>query len=195
MAPARPALIGGTSLSAAFAAAACLTLWRIVRDGRGSYDGAADAIAVFGAAVRGDVPSQVLAGRVRGTALLHRRDPALPVVACGTAREVAVMARALAAEGVAPERIVEEPSAVSTRATWEALGARFGAGARIVAVSSGFHLHRVLAEASRQGLRATGWPAPRPRALPALRRDARRYAREMVAVWFYALRPRRRRWS
>jgi uncharacterized SAM-binding protein YcdF (DUF218 family) len=105
------------------------------------------------------------------------------------------MAELLRARGVPASAIVRDEDGVTTRATFDSVVA-LGAGAwrRIVAVSSPYHVFRIVAEARRHGItalpspaRRTATPQGRGAALRLLAWDARQYAREVIAVWAYRL--------
>jgi uncharacterized SAM-binding protein YcdF (DUF218 family) len=161
----------------------------MVRPRESHPEGEIEAVALFGAAVWPNGPSPILAARIETAAGLVARRPGVPVIACGNPREAQVMRDELAQLGVDPDRVVLEPRATTTRRTWRAVRDHLPRpDADVAAVSSRFHLHRVLVEARRQGIRATGVPhRPTGPRRPTARALARRYAREMLATWFYAL--------
>jgi len=162
--------------AAAALAGAAVTSLRIRRAGRGRPPTRADAIVVLGCG------GAELVARVDAAADLHRRSLA-PVVLCsGTASEVDAMRRELVARAVPAEAIVTDATATSTRTALHGV-ARHAAGrwARVLLVSSPYHLHRVSAEAARRGLDACPVPA-------AFRSPGPwRHVREILAVWWYAL--------
>lgn len=159
----------------------------------------ADAIVVFGAAVWPSGPSTTLRLRTLHGAELYRRGLA-PRVVCsggtsGATSEPAVMAALLREQGVPVSALVLDESGVTTRATLRSI-ATLAAGTRqtILAVSSPYHVFRIVEEARRHGIIALAAPArrsgPARGARDALRlrlSDARQYAREVIAVWAYRL--------
>jgi uncharacterized SAM-binding protein YcdF (DUF218 family) len=154
-----------------------------------------DVILVFGAAVWPTGPSPTLRARGEHAARLYREGRAPAVLCGGTTAETDALRTLLRHSGV-PERAILAEEATSTRDTVVA-AIRHGAGnwRCVLAVSSGDHMHRVLAEARRQGLPAIGCPVPRTRSNgtaspPAARRLLhlfRRYAYEVAATWWYAI--------
>lgn len=117
------------------------------------------------------------------------------MVCGGTSVETDAMRMLLRHAGV-PERAILSEQATSTRETVVA-AIRRGAGdwRCVLAVTSRYHMHRVLAEARRQGLPAIGCPVPRAASdappTPPWTRLPRyllwRYAYEVAAIWWYAL--------
>jgi uncharacterized SAM-binding protein YcdF (DUF218 family) len=172
---------------------------RIWRAGRRDLAAPADAIIVFGAAVWPSGPSTTLRLRTLHAADLYRRGVAPRVVCSGGSSggrsEPDVMAELLRAHGVPVSAIVLDENGVTTRATFDSvvvLGC--GEWRRIVAVSSPYHVFRIVAEGRRHGITALPSPARRSAtpqgriaALRLLTWDARQYAREVVAVWAYRL--------
>lgn len=175
-----------------------VTWLRVWRMGRSPRLEPADAIVVFGAALHANGPSPTLRLRTLHAAELYRRGLAPRIVCSGavgdTGSEPAAMAALLREQGVPQDAIVLDEDGVTTRATITNL-AQLGGGAwrKILAVSSTFHVYRIVEEAQRQGI--TALPAPARRgpapdlasALALLRFDVRQYAREVVAVWAYRL--------
>lgn len=175
-----------------------LTWLRIWLAGRDPQLVQADAIVIFGAALRASGPSPTLRLRTLHAAELYRQGLA-PIVVCSGAvgeagSEAAAMAALLRERGVPDEALVLDDAGVTTRATVANL-ATLGAGAwrKVLAVSSTFHVYRIVEEARRQGITALAAPARRgpppdfASALPLLWFDVRQYAREVVAVWAYRL--------
>ena len=173
-----------------------VTLVQIWRTARSERPRAADAIVVFGAAVWDAGPSVSLRLRTMRGATLYRQGLA-PVVVCsggtsGGTSEPRVMADLLVAEGVPAHVLVLDERGVSTRATIASIAA-LGRGRwrTVLAVSSPFHLFRIVEESRRRGIEALPCPARRAPARDARTRlrllgwDARQYARETVAVWAY----------
>lgn len=175
-----------------------VTLLRIRRVARTQRLVEADAIVVFGAAVWPDGPSATLRHRTLRGAELYKLGLA-PVVVCsggfsGGVSEPRAMADILVAEGVPAAALVLDEEGVTTRATIVSIGA-LGAGRwrRILAVSSPFHLLRIVEESRRRGIEAIPCPARRSTAegtaakLRLFQWDARQYGREIVAVWAYRI--------
>src|SRR5215470_11041144 len=173
-----------------------VTLARIWRAGRTPRLEPADAIIVFGAAIWDTGPSATLRLRTMRGAELYERGLA-PVVVCsggtsGGVSEPRVMADLMIAHGVPTSALMLDEAGVTTRATIASLhGIGGGKWRRILAVSSPFHLFRIVEEARRHGITALPCPTRRPPArrfrakLRLLCWDARQYARETVAVWAY----------
>jgi murein DD-endopeptidase MepM/ murein hydrolase activator NlpD len=160
--------------AAATLAGAAVTSMRIRRAADGRPPSPADVIVVLGCG------GAELIARVEAAVDLHRRSLA-PVILCsGTAPEVDAMRRELLTRDVAPDAIVTDATATSTRTALHGV-ARRAAGRRALLVSSPYHLHRLSAEAARRGLDACPVPAAFRSA------GVRRYVREILAVWWYAL--------
>jgi uncharacterized SAM-binding protein YcdF (DUF218 family) len=161
--------------------AVALTWMRIRRRGSGDLPRPAEAIVVFGAEVtRAGRPSPELQARLARAAELHAEGYA-PVVLCsGDASEAGPMRDSLVRLGVPVEAIEVDAEGVSTRRTVAAARA-YG---RVLAVSSPYHLHRILREARRQGVNAA--PVPARTAMSLLLRRPRQALREIAAVWWYA---------
>lgn len=177
-----------------------VTVLRILRVARNERLESADAIVVFGAAVWERGPSTTLRLRTARAAELYRRGLA-PIVLCsggtsGGRSEPRVMADLLAAEGVPESAVVIDEAGVNTHATVRSI-VELGRGQwhTVLAVSSPFHLFRIIEECRRHGVEALPCSAARPRSsgrsAPAKLRlmvwDARQYGRETVAVWAYRL--------
>jgi uncharacterized SAM-binding protein YcdF (DUF218 family) len=151
-------------------------------------DGRRVAILIFGAAVRPDGrPSEALRQRVEAAAAFGETlAPPLPLYVPTGARgrhgpaESAVVAGILAARGVPPSRIAEEPTGTDTLSSVIAcvrlLRARGHAGP-VFAATSGYHLPRCVLLLRLAGL--PGRPVPAPR-VPA--------ARSWLWRWYWRLR-------
>lgn len=175
-----------------------VTWLRVWRMGRSPRLEPADAIVVLGAALHANGPSPTLRLRTLYAAELYRRGLAPRIVCSGavgdTGSEPVGMAALLREQGVPEDAIVLDEDGVTTRATITNL-AKLGGGAwrKVLAVSSTFHVYRIVEEAGRQGITALAAPArrgPAPDLASALRLlwfDVRQYAREVVAVWAYRL--------
>jgi vancomycin permeability regulator SanA len=168
-------------------AAAVLTWRRIQRRWSGGEPRPAEAIVVFGAEARNGTPSPELQARLDRAAELYAAGYA-PVVLCsGDASEAPSMRDSLVRLGVPAESIEVDREGISTRRTITA-ARRYR---RVLAVSSPYHLHRILREARRQGVEASPvsartWPA-------RARKRLHQGLREVAAVWWYALSARTRR--
>ena len=173
-----------------------VTLVRIWRAARTQRLEPADAIIVFGAAIWGAGPSATLRLRTMRGVELYEQGLA-PVVVCsggssGGVSEPRLMADLMVAHGVPASALVLDEAGVTTRASIASLRELSGGNwRRILAVSSPFHLFRIVEESRRHGIEALPCPTRRPpthglRAkLRLLLWDARQYARETVAVWAY----------
>lgn len=155
--------------------AAAVTIWlvslaAVVRASHGdaaAAAGPADAIVVLGAAQYNGRPSPVLKARLDHAVDLFRRGLAPLIVVTGgvgtgdTVSEAVVARRYLALEAVPESALaVEEAgrtSEASLRAAAVAIRAR--GGRRVVLVSDGFHMLRLLVIARRIGLVPFGSPA------------------------------------
>jgi uncharacterized SAM-binding protein YcdF (DUF218 family) len=178
--------------------AAALTGLRIRRTGILRAPHEAEAVVVLGAAVRTDgTPCRELDRRLRAAAALMRANPRRTIVCCGGrsasgASEAVAMRLALIGHGASPGAVVTDENCPSTRQAVAAAKRRWAADPRpVVFVSSDYHVYRILREARRQSLPAAGHAVARltlpggstgltPKALSQL-------AREVLAVWWYAL--------
>lgn len=183
-------------LGAALCGVAIVTLLQIVHAARATRVREADAIVVFGAAVWPSGPSPTLRLRTEHAAELYRLGLAPRVVLSGgghgATSEPAAMAELMRARGIPDAALILDEDGVTTRATLRSVE-RLGGGrwSRILAVSSPFHVFRIVEEAQRRGLEALPCPAHRPAPADRATRlrlllwEARQYAREVVAVWAY----------
>ena len=183
-----------TTFAAAGASAVGTTWIRIRRGGRDAPAETGDAIVVFGAAAGPRGPSPELAARLSHAAALYFEGRA-PTILCsggftGPTSEAHAMRDALVARGVDPADIAVDDTGVSTRRAVSA-AVRHGAGRwrRVIAVSSPYHMHRIVAEARRQGLAVVASPAATTPITRATRARVRQTLREVIAVWLYAARP------
>jgi uncharacterized SAM-binding protein YcdF (DUF218 family) len=164
----------------ATAVAVGATLLRLRRAGRSLPPRPGDVILVFGAVVWPTGPSPALRARSEHAARLYREGFAPAVLCGGTPVETDAMHTLLRNAGVPKQAILSEP-ATSTRDTVTAAircgGHDWG---RVLAVSSHYHMHRVLAEARRQGLPVSACPVP-----PAT--NGTRTPYEVAAIWWYAI--------
>lgn len=164
----------------------------------------ADAIVVFGAAVRPGGPSLTVRVRCERASRAYG-DGLAPLVLCSGGRasgisEAAAMRALLCERGVPGDAIIPDDGGTSTRATLRSVS-RMG-WRRIVAVSSDYHLARIRAEGRRQGIDVIACPARREDPLrldtPAGRRrlafDVRQRVRETLATPAYAVTGRLGAW-
>lgn len=182
------------ALTAALLLTALLALtWaRIVRASRSAPVPQADAIVVFGAAARPDGPSPELASRLEHAAALFDAGRA-PRILCsggltGPISEARTMRAALLERGVPAEAILVHEHGSSTRRTVAAARGTPGQGWRsTVLVSSPYHLHRIAGEARRQGVDHSLSAPPESPITRRFSTRAAQTAREVAAVWWYAL--------
>lgn len=182
------AAVGGT--------AALATTWlRIARAGRVREPEVSDLIAVFGAAVIAGRPCLELEHRLAHAFDLYRQEKA-PVIAClggysDSTSEVDVMRSELERLGLPSAAIRAFEPATSTRRAVELLR-RDAPGARVLAVSSPYHMLRILSECRRWGVAAIACPPPVRSVTASSRVRIVQTAREVVALWWYALAPKAR---
>jgi vancomycin permeability regulator SanA len=167
------------------AAASAAASWvRIRRAARPRPVPRGDLIVVLGAALWGDAPCPELRRRLAHAAAIHRRGAADAILCSGGfsggCSEALAMREELLRMGVPPGAISIDETGTSTRRSVRAV-ARRGGSPRVLFVSSGYHLRRVISEARRHGLDAAGAP------VPERRRSLRQEAREVAALWGYAL--------
>ncbi|MGI8558821.1 MAG: YdcF family protein [Solirubrobacteraceae bacterium] len=159
--------------------------------------GAVDAIVVLGAAVGADgTPCGELERRLAEAAALRARGLSETILCCGGhsplgLSEAVAMRDALVRRGVPPDAVIVDEASTSTRravAATRLRGTRLR-WERVVFVSSGYHIHRILREAERQSVAAVGH-APRADDRPPTRASTAQpllqKAREIAAVWWYA---------
>jgi vancomycin permeability regulator SanA len=181
-------------LHAAVSALVVLTvpLAQIAFFGTTDYRRPADAIVVFGAAVRPDgAPSIVLAERVARATELYREGLADTVVMSGGIEpngfdETVVMRDLAVAQGVPSAAIVLDRQGVSTAAsvdrTAEILGRR--GLSTVLAVSQPYHLPRIKLAYARRGLDV--WTVPAE--ITFVPGTGAIVGREIPAFWLYYLR-------
>lgn len=129
----------------------------------------ADAVIVLGSGIRGEHPSLTLRYRLDAAIDYIADSPdSLIVVSGGQGRdeivsEASVMKKYLVSRGVDPERIIEEDRSESTQENFEfsktLINERLGAEARVVFVTTRFHVFRAERVAHKLGLEAQGVPA------------------------------------
>ncbi len=138
----------------------------------GAVPGEVAWIVVFGFPVRPDGrPTPTLARRIAAAVVAARRHPeARLLVSGGPSRrgpaEAEAMRAALLRRGVAPGRIVADPEARDTMDTVRAAARLTHRGARVLAVSSRYHVPRCVALLRLAGLRARGFGATPSRREP-----------------------------
>ena len=131
----------------------------------------ADAVIVLGAAVHGDRVTWVLSNRLDTAAdYLEAHPNAICVVSGGkgsgeTVSEASAMQKYLVErKGIAPERILMEDRAASTKENFQFSKAliedRLGESAKIAFVTTDFHVFRAGRVAKKLGIDAAGLAAP-----------------------------------
>ena len=143
-------------------------------------------LVVFGARAS----SPALRARAERAVALAREGATRTLLCAGTPEERRSMRAAFASSGLKSASIVDLP-ATTTRQTVARLGERRDlASATLAAVSSPYHMPRILAEARRQGVAIAPFPSTldRSRHSPAAVASlVRLYARELVARQWYAV--------
>ena len=155
--------------------------------------GGADAVIVLGGGIRGSTPTLTLKYRLDAAVDYIEGDPgALVIVSGGMGAderftEAYVMKNYLIAAGVDPERIIEEDRSLSTAENFEfsrgIISERLGENAKVVFVTTRFHVFRSELTAKKLGLEAEGVPA---RGVWYLTLND--YLRECAALTLYFLR-------
>jgi uncharacterized SAM-binding protein YcdF (DUF218 family) len=163
--------------------AVVLTLRAIDRARSGDPPRRAQAIVVLGAAVRSGRPCPELRARLARAAELWRIGAAPRIVCSGGSAEAIVMCDSLRAEGIPAHALALDSHGVSSRETLR----RAPRPGPIILVSSPWHLHRLRSEARRQGSRVHLCPATASPVETWPRARRRQLAREIVAIWAYAL--------
>lgn len=129
-----------------------------------------DAILLLGVALKhDDQPTSELRERVKKAAEVWRRyDGQIPVMPCGGVTkghkrsEAEVMTELLLAEGVPAEAIRAENKSHTTVENFRNALTLLGGKARVLVVTSDYHVRRAVKTAKRVGLRARGVGAPLP---------------------------------
>lgn len=152
----------------------------------------ADALIVLGAALHGETPSLVLKNRLNtAIAYLEENPNTIAVLSGGKGdgehiSEAEGMARYLLAAGIEEERLVREEQSVSTQENFafsgEMIKEMFGDDARIVFVTTDFHVYRATRVAEKQNITAAGIAAPDVWYIALNNR-----LRESTAIWAYFL--------
>jgi vancomycin permeability regulator SanA len=176
---------------AVLAVGAAMTWLRIWRAHGDALPPRADLIVVLGCEAFASGAGTELRARSDHGAVLFHAGVAPRVLASGGLSggrfsEPDAIRDELVRRGVPPDAIDLDHDGFSTRRTIATLR-RLRVG-RSVAVSSPYHLPRIAAEARRQGVPLATSAAPRtgPR-----RRYVRQTAREVAALWWYAVTPYR----
>jgi len=152
--------------------------------------GPADAIVVLGAAQYNGQPSPVLRARLDHAAALWRGGLAPVIIATGgvgdrdTVSEADVARRYLARSGVPDSALLVEGAGRSSVPSLRAAAAQVRArgGQRVVLVSDGFHMARLVVIARRFGLEPLASPAPGSPIRRSLRRELGYILAESVKV-------------
>jgi len=160
----------------------------VVRASRGDPEADADYLIVLGAGVNGSVPSLSMVNRLNAARdYLNAHPDCVAVVSGGmgpgeTVTEAEAMTRWLLAEGIAPERVIEEDRAASTLENL-----RFSLALipdwqekRIAVCSSEYHLCRAQRMGRALGVELSGVPARTT--LPVLRVNY--FVREAAGMWY-----------
>ena len=152
----------------------------------------ADCVIVLGAAVRGDAPSATLAARLDCAYDYLAQNPAARVIVTGgkgtgeRVTEAQASADYLVKKGLSADRILLETTSASTQENLlnarKILQTQFSPDARVVIVSSDYHLFRARLVAKTLGIEAETMGN---RSIPWLVPNF--YLREYVAVMGYAL--------
>lgn len=129
----------------------------------------ADAVIVLGSGIRGDHPSLTLKYRLDAALDYLKESPDSLVIVSGgqgpdeIVSEASVMKKYLVSHGVDPGRVIEEERSESTQENFEFSKAivdeRLGSGARVVFVTTRFHVFRAERVAAKLGISAEGVPA------------------------------------
>lgn len=177
----------------AIAALAFTATWAVIALGANApAPEDADVLIVLGAGLRGNTPMLTLRNRMdAATAYLDASPRTVAILSGGkgegeTISEAAAMFTYLRAHGIPESRLIQEDRSESTEENFRFSGRiiqeRFGENAKIAFVTTDFHVYRAGRVANRQGIRATGIPAPDVWYLALNNR-----LRECVALWKYAL--------
>jgi vancomycin permeability regulator SanA len=184
------ALVAATTL-AGLVAALSLTWLRVRRAGSVGAAERAEAMVVFGAEVLPSGPCAELMARLRHAAVLYFSRRA-PLIVCsggnpGPLSEARAMRAALVRQGVPASAIRVDEQGSCTRRTVTGAGRRFGQDRPVLAVSSPYHMHRILLEAKRQGVAMVGAPSPPTPIMHRRGPRLRQELREVVAIWWYSV--------
>ena len=150
----------------------------------------ADCVIVLGAAVRGETPSATFRARLDCAYDYLAENTDTKVIVTGgmgngeSVTEASAAKRYLEGRGIAPERIYMEDQSTSTQENLlfskDILAREFDEDARLILVSSDYHLYRAQLVAKKQGLQVETMGNPSiPYLIPNF------YLREYVAVLGY----------
>jgi uncharacterized SAM-binding protein YcdF (DUF218 family) len=162
--------------------------------GKTDYRRQADVIVVFGCKVYADGrPSTALLERLQTACELYGQGLASAVIVSGgpgsgDTHETQTMRRLAIELGVPAEHVLVDPHGLNTEATVRNTVDRIQHHdwKRVLAVSHFYHLPRVKLCYRRHGIQVYTVPASSPRGVPRL---AFQTAREVLALWYYYLRP------
>lgn len=194
---ASPARSSGSLVAAALAALLCVVAFpcaQMLCFGRCDFRRPADVAVVFGCRAHADGrPSDALEDRVRTACELYHQDLVERLIVSGgpgdgDVHETEAMRRLAVSLGVPADAILVDAQGTNTQATVDGtsrmlreLGCR-----RVLAVSHDYHLPRIKLAYLRAGLDVWTVPARETRELA---HKPRYWAREVLACWYYFVRP------
>ena len=163
----------------------------IITAAKGTPEFAADYLIVLGCGINGSTPSLSMLNRLSAALDYLNTHPACIAVVSGgqgpgeNMTEAACMANWLTANGIAPERIIEESRSTSTEEnlTFSLALIPNADNARIAVCSSEYHLYRAGRIAQRLGVSVGGVPGRTN--LPVLRLNY--FIREGLGVLYYSV--------
>ena len=149
-----------------------MTTWMFV-EARSEEEQPVDVVVVLGAGLKNGKPTPALRRRIERAAGYLLSNPRVPAVLCGgvgpgqPSSEAAVMRDELVMRGVSPNRLHLEEESTSTvenlrLAAPQVRGLASGERARVLLITSNFHLARAKMLARDQGFEAFGLPATTP---------------------------------
>lgn len=151
-----------------------------------------DAVIVLGAGLRNEAPTLVLRRRLDTAIDYMQHNPHTIAVVSGgqgsgeTIPEAQAMALYLLERGIPEECILQEAQSASTEENFRFSSAlikeRLGKDTTIGFVTTDFHIYRAGRVAARQGIAASGLPAPDVWYI-----GLNNYLRECIAIWAYAV--------
>jgi uncharacterized SAM-binding protein YcdF (DUF218 family) len=188
-----PVLSGGLIFFAVLVLAAVITGILVMQAAQGKA-GDCEYVILLGTAVHGDKPSSMLADRIRGAyTYLTEHPDVICIVSGGKAREdrlseAQCMYNELTAMGIAPDRIILEDQATSTRENLiysvRIIEERTGTHPETVGIiSSELHLFRGEMFAREQQVSAVTFPAK----TSSNRNFVIYFLREILLVWYYSI--------
>jgi uncharacterized SAM-binding protein YcdF (DUF218 family) len=182
------ALLAFGVAGAAVVATAARLVELVRRDAERPGDAGAEILVVFGARVTPSGPTRELRARLDHAVQLWQDGRAPRVMCCGgmsgETDERVAMSDYLAEAGIGREAI-EWGAGSTTRQSITSVVER--GYPTMLAVTSPYHVHRVVAEARRQGLEPVGCPAPHSPEFADLSTRRVRIATEVLASAWYAL--------